>query len=156
MLNEITPADGGRRSLFAFVAQRAAAAESIRSAASLHIGAKRMSDNIQYNDSETLEVAKRQKAVLWLIVVNLFTFWIPFASIVMGIIGIVFIYKLAKALKCSLTWLYVVLSFIPLVGLVALLVLNGKATGALRAHGVRVGLMGANKEDLGKLTPRAA
>ena len=114
-----------------------------------------MSNNIQYNDSEILDIAKHQKAIIWLIVINLFIFWIPFATIVTGIIGFVFIYRLGKALK-SLAWLYVVLSFIPLVGLIALLVLNGKATGALRSRGVKVGLMGANKDDLGRLTPNAA
>jgi hypothetical protein len=36
-----------------------------------------------------------------------------------------------------------VLALIPLVGLIVLLIVNGKATKILREHGVRVGLMGA-------------
>ena len=113
-----------------------------------------MSESIHYNDSETVDIAKRQKAVIWLIVVNLLTFWIPFASILTCILGFVFIYNLAKALQAP-PWLYVVLSLIPLVNLIALLVLNRKATTALQAHGVRVGLMGANKDDLPGFAPNA-
>jgi hypothetical protein len=108
---------------------------------------------IQYNDLETLDVAKHQKNVLWVLVLTLLTFWMPFVSIVTGIFGVVFIYRLAKALKSSLAWLYIVLSFIPFVNLIAVIVLNSRATNVLKAHGIRVGLMGANQEDLSKLTP---
>lgn len=106
----------------------------------------------QCNNSEILEVAKYQKNILWLIIVNLLTFWMVFVSILTGIIGIIFIYRLAKVLKSSLDWLYIVLSFIPVVNVIALLLLNRKATVVLRAHGIRVGLMGANQEDLSKLS----
>ena len=36
-----------------------------------------------------------------------------------------------------------ILTLIPLVGVIILLIVNGKATGILRKHGVKVGLMGA-------------
>lgn len=36
------------------------------------------------------------------------------------------------------------LAFIPCIGLLALLIVNGKATKILQAHGFRVGLMGAD------------
>ena len=39
----------------------------------------------------------------------------------------------------------VVLMFVPLIGLIMLLVLNSKATTRLRGAGYRVGLLGANK-----------
>jgi hypothetical protein len=41
-----------------------------------------------------------------------------------------------------------ILTLIPCVGLVVLLIINGKATSILRANGIRVGLMGANLSDL--------
>ena len=110
-----------------------------------------MADNIQFTGSEVLEIARRQKSILWLIIANLLTFWIPGASIVTGLIGVIFIYRLGKVLRSSLAILYAILGFIPLVGLVGLLILNSKATGALRQRGVRVGLMGANREDLSGL-----
>lgn len=37
-----------------------------------------------------------------------------------------------------------ILTFVPLVGLIVMLVLNGKATSILKARGIKVGLMGAN------------
>jgi hypothetical protein len=42
--------------------------------------------------------------------------------------------------------------FIPFASLIALLRINGRATAALKAKGVRVGLKGARKEDLEKIT----
>lgn len=107
-----------------------------------------MKDKIEYTDAEILEIAKGQKAIQWLIVVNLLTIWIPFASIVTGIIGAIFIYRLGKAERSSLAVLYTILAFVPLIGLIGLLIVNSKATVVLRQRGIRVGLMGAKKEDL--------
>jgi hypothetical protein len=45
---------------------------------------------------------------------------------------------------------------IPLVSLILLLRLNGKATKAIRGKGIRVGLMGANKAQLERLAATAA
>jgi hypothetical protein len=116
-----------------------------------------MTDKIEYTNAGVLEIAKKQKAVIWLILVNLLTIWIPFASIIIGIIGVVFIYRLGKAVQSSLAVLYAILAFIPLLGLIGLLILNSKATAALKQRGIRVGLMGARAEDLSKLyeTPAA-
>jgi hypothetical protein len=41
-----------------------------------------------------------------------------------------------------------VLTLIPCIGLVALLIINGKATAVLKQHGIRVGLLGANLIDI--------
>jgi hypothetical protein len=105
----------------------------------------------QYTGAELMRIAKRQKIVRCLIVVNLLTIWIPFASIFMGIISFPFIYRLGKALHSSATWLFVVAAFIPVVDLVGLLILNWIATVSLGQHQIRVGLAGARKEDLAKL-----
>ena len=80
---------------------------------------------------------------------------IPYLGIlllIMSIVSLVFIYKLAVALKESAPWLYVILGLIPCISLIALLVISGRATSALRTRGVHVGLMGARKDDLDKLT----
>jgi hypothetical protein len=60
------------------------------------------------------------------------------------------VYKLSRALQmstgASVAWLVAML--IPLVGLICLLVLNGKATRVLKQAGIRVGLMGTRGVDL--------
>lgn len=44
--------------------------------------------------------------------------------------------------------IYVFAMLFPLIGLIALLLLNGRATKLLRKYGVRVGLMGANLDTI--------
>jgi len=100
---------------------------------------------------ELLELAKRQKQIIWMIFLSLVTMFIPFATIVTGIIQIYFIFKLAQAIRSSGAWIYIILAFIPLIGLIALLHINGKATKTLQANGVKVGLMGAKSSDLEKI-----
>ena len=60
------------------------------------------------------------------------------------------VYKLAKALDMAtgIAVLWLVSMLIPLVSLVCLLVLNGKATRTLKSAGIRVGLMGASVAEL--------
>jgi hypothetical protein len=69
--------------------------------------------------------------------------------------GTVLIYRLAKALEVQSPWVYVVCAFIPYINNLTLLVINVQATGALKRHGIQVGLMGARNEDLMKLVPAA-
>ena len=97
---------------------------------------------------ELVEIAHRQKQVLWIILINIPATFIPGATIVTGLIGICFIYKLAKALRSSAAWAYIILAFIPLVGFLALFLLNGRASRMLRSSEVEVGLMGAKSSDL--------
>jgi hypothetical protein len=121
-------------------------------------------ENMQFTDKEIVVIAKRQKAILWLIAANLVlfifeslvTFWIPFTSIVTGIIGIAFIYRLGRAVHSSAVYVYVILAFIPFVGLVGLFILNARATRILREHRIHVGVMGARSADLHKLIQSSA
>jgi hypothetical protein len=56
----------------------------------------------------------------------------------------VFVFMLALSLYNTATGVALgVLTLVPLVGLIVLLIINGKATNVLRDHGIRVGLMGA-------------
>jgi len=105
----------------------------------------------QWTKQDLMEVARCQKHILWLILISLVAMFIPFATIVTGIIQIYFIYKLAAAVRSSAAWVYIILAFIPLVGLIALLVINSKATGKLRENGIKVGLMGARMTDFDKI-----
>lgn len=65
-------------------------------------------------------------------------------ALVMGLVGT---YRLCSGLGYSMATriILMVLMFLPLVGLIVLLVLNSKATGRLRAAGYRVGLLGASR-----------
>lgn len=104
-----------------------------------------------WRKDELMAVAKYQKNIQWLVLANLIAMFIPFATLVTGVIGIYFIYKLAAALRSSCAWLYIILSFIPLIGLLALLHFVGKATQVLKANGIRVGIMGAKMDDFGSV-----
>jgi hypothetical protein len=73
--------------------------------------------------------------------------YIPLAGV--AIIYLVFVYLLAKALKLR-AWLWTVFMFLPLVNLVVLLWLNGKAVYVLRSQGIAVGLTGAKRAALKK------
>ena len=109
----------------------------------------------QATKQELIEVAKRQKQNLWMILITFVAMFvamiIPYATIVTGIIQMYFIYKLATAVRSSAAWVYIVLAFIPFVGLLGLLHINGKATKMLQASGIKVGLMGVNMADFDKI-----
>ena len=110
-----------------------------------------VSTEIDWTPEEILEVAKRQKMILWMIVISLATFLFPPAIIVANIIQIYFIFKLAQAIRSPSAWIYIFLSCLPLVSLIALLYINGKATSILRKNQIKVGFMGADPSDLEKI-----
>lgn len=101
----------------------------------------------QWTKPSLLEVAKRQKNIMWMILISLAAIFIPYATLATGLVQVYFIFKLAAALRTSAAWVYIVLAFIPLVGLLALLHINGKATKVLQTNGIKVGLMGARMAD---------
>lgn len=100
-----------------------------------------------WTKAELLEVAKYQSYIQWLVLANFVAMFIPYATIVTGLIGVFFIYKLAAALRSAIAWLYIILAFLPLIGLLALLNLVLKATKVLKANGISVGIMGARMND---------
>lgn len=103
-----------------------------------------------WTKQHVMEVAKYQKAIIWILLVTLAASFIHYATLVTGILQLRFMYRLAVALRLS-PWGYVIMPFIPFLGVIALLHLNGRATRRLRESGVQVALMGARKEDLDKL-----
>ncbi len=67
------------------------------------------------------------------------------AVFAVGIVGAVFVFLLAiKVYGTGLGILLGILSLVPCIGLIVLLIVNGKATGVLKQNGIRVGLLGAN------------
>ena len=110
----------------------------------------------QLSHKEIMVVAKRQNVIMWLILVSIPAYaaavLVPFLPLIACIISLVFIYKLAVALKEPWPWAYVMLGLIPCVSIIALIVIYNRASSTLKANGVRVGLMGARKDDLEKIT----
>jgi len=118
-----------------------------------------------FTDLQLFEIARNQKRILWLLLMSILVIigapFIPHAPIfivlieavfaLIGIIGAVLIYRVANALEEPWPWLYVVCAFVPCVNTVTLLIVNVRATAALKRRGIRVGLMGVDKTDLEKL-----
>ena len=128
-----------------------------------------MNSPSSFSREDLLQIARSQKAIISLILVNLLVAVCLVAAVftvapdkksaavivsagrwivlVLNLIGVVFIYRMAKALHQT-AWVFAVAAFVPCVSLITLLLINQFATSALRRHGVRVGLMGAVKSDL--------
>ena len=108
-----------------------------------------------WSSDDLLDVADNQKHVIWLLVLGLLAPLNQLLAVVIGIVQAWFMFRLTQAVRLS-TAVYVVAALIPIVGLVALLVVNGKATKVLRRNGVRVGLLGAKSADVARLKAAAA
>ncbi len=132
--------------------------------------------NSDHSNVEILEIAKQQKTILWFIPISILSILVYLVAVAMGpeiasaipitiatataiaigVISLIFVYQLALALKEPAPLLYVALAMIPCISTIAILILNGRATSALKAQGIRVGLMGARKEDLDKINANTA
>ena len=104
---------------------------------------------------ELRRVAKRQKQVLWMILIQFAaipaTAIFPFAMLIAAIITVYFMWELARALRSSVAWLYALLACIPVISLLTLIYLNRQAKRTLRENGIGVGFMGASSADLEEL-----
>jgi hypothetical protein len=105
----------------------------------------------EYRDADRLHrIAVAQKLLIWGVVVAM----VPLMSPVLYLLALPFqlyaVYRTSKALDfgSGAVVLYIVAMFVPLVGVIMLLVLNSNATKALKAAGISVGLIGARKDDL--------
>ena len=62
-----------------------------------------------------------------------------------GVVGAFFVFKLAMKVYGTGPGIFLgILSLVPLLGLIVLLGVNGKATGVLNQNGIKVGLLGAD------------
>ncbi len=106
-------------------------------------------------------VAMYQKGILVCILIYLlaviFQFAVPaqlrlllaVGVLMLGLAGTVFVFLLAmKVYSVGVGILLGILTFIPCIGLLVLLMVNGKATSILKQNGIRVGLLGANLLDI--------
>lgn len=101
------------------------------------------------------DVASGQRLIIYAILINLAAVALSAAvGDIAGLLALVGVFlaiwgllRLATGLRYSLgvKIILIVLAFIPLVSLVMLLVVNGRATKALREAGYHVGLLGARK-----------
>ena len=100
-------------------------------------------------------VARFQKGILVCILIYLIAVIGQFALpveirpiigiLLAGIGSAVFVFMLAmKVYGTGLGIVLGILSLVPLIGLIVLLIVNGKATGVLKQNGIKVGLLGAN------------
>jgi hypothetical protein len=71
------------------------------------------------------------------------------ATLGVALTATVFVFMLSIALyNTGMGVLLGILALVPLLGLIILLIVNGKATTVLKQHGVKVGLMGARMSDI--------
>ena len=110
---------------------------------------------------ELRNIAGRQRRVLICILIDLgaiawrFSASVPMARyanlalLAAGVAMTVLIFMLAsKVYGTAVAIVAGVLAFVPVLGLAALLVVNGKATEILKSHGIPVGLMGADESKI--------
>ena len=107
--------------------------------------------------ADLLSVAQYQKGILVCILIYIIAVIAQFALppemrlflgigvVALGLVAAVFVFLLAiKVYGAASGILMGVLSLVPLLGLVILLLINGKATTVLKQNGFEVGLLGAN------------
>jgi hypothetical protein len=104
------------------------------------------------------KVAQYQRGILFCILFYLIVVACQFAltgpgsqiilgvvAIILSITGTVFVFMLAMKVYSTVLGIFLgILTLIPCVGLICLLIVNGKATTVLRANGISVGLLGAD------------
>ena len=75
--------------------------------------------------------------------------FLALALIPLGLTATVFVFLLATKVYTTGTGVVLgILTLIPCVGLIVLLIINGKATSVLKANGVHVGFLGASSSDI--------
>lgn len=98
--------------------------------------------------TDTLDIAKAQKGVLYCVLANIVLLFFPPLVLFVIPFQLYFVYRLATALRLDYPLLWAIGMFFPIISLILLLILSQKATAAIRAAGFHVGLMGANLKDI--------
>jgi hypothetical protein len=116
--------------------------------------------NVTYTRPELQEIAKNHRLLLWSILVtilaNLSSYSIDNRPI--GLVTyfaaagfrIFAVYKLGRALKFSVIWMLVFILglFVPILGLLVLLLMHDRAMKAMKAAGIKVGFMGTDPNSI--------
>ena len=113
------------------------------------------------NREDLRSVAKYQKGILVCILIYLIAafgrfavpaelrFVIGVGVLTVGLVGTVFVFLLAmKVYSTAVGIVLGILTMIPCLGLIVLLIVNGKATAILKQNGIKVGLLGADLSQL--------
>ena len=96
--------------------------------------------------SQLYEVAKAQKIAMWMTLgMILGGFGLNPIGMIFGLIGMAF---LARALQKRYAILWILGMFIPFGNIALMIVINSDATAFLKKHGVRVGFLGADINDI--------
>ncbi|QJW94539.1 hypothetical protein [Frigoriglobus tundricola] len=75
--------------------------------------------------------------------------YLALALVPLGLTATVFVFLLATKVYSTATGVVLgILTLIPCIGLIVLLIINGKATSILKENGVSVGLLGASSSDI--------
>ena len=127
-----------------------------------------MNNALRNNAVDLTIVANRQRTLLWLILLSILsiiamTFFFSILPLV-GIAALIFLmlvqllalvqtFRLSASMKSGylMPILLIFGIFIPLLGLIMLLLISGQANGMLKASGVKIGLMGVPKSEYPKL-----
>lgn len=102
---------------------------------------------------QVLEVAKWQSYIIFLLIYS-FIFPLPslgksiVLSFILSGVNAYFIFNLSKALNWKFPIIWSVVSFIPIINMFLLLILDLVAIKLLRAAKLNVGFFGCNKEEL--------
>jgi len=117
--------------------------------------------NVSYQKEDILKIAKFQTmiifGILFLIILTPLTYIPGIVSILATLLYLVnVIYymtafcllRTAQKGNIAVTILLAILLLLPLISLITLLFVNGKATNILQSAGLKVGLMGVTKPDL--------
>lgn len=117
-----------------------------------------------YTQPELKHLASCQSQLLWMVLAGIiFNVATRFVDTKNGLVDVAILvlvlpllvytlicfYRLAAALRMSVPWVFCILAVIPCVSLITAVVLVVKSSKILKEAGVRVGLMGANRSDLG-------
>ena len=117
-----------------------------------------MDNSCQMEKGEIVQIARRQSALLYCVLARilivlvggvLVALW-PVASLAVAVCTVVCLVRLRMAMKKSLllTVILAILLFVPLIGLIILVVNTVAATKILRGAGLKVGLMGVASSEL--------
>lgn len=123
-------------------------------------------ENNGFTVADIEKIARFQSYILYCVLANIVLLFaggfmaalLPVVSLAVLIGMIISFVSLRNAMKKGLgmTVVLVILMFIPLVGLLILLVHVSKATKILRTAGLNVGLMGVSSSELAKLRDRSS
>jgi len=106
--------------------------------------------------NQLLEIAKAQKKVLWCILwcipLTLLSPAFPFVFLIILPFQIYYIYKLAQSLGEDSPVSLCIVMLIPVMSTIFLLIISQKATTCLKGAGFKVGLMGANLDEVRRMT----